>query len=102
MERVLFTRPNPFEPARYKNRIYLLSPHMIGLDAQRKWVKDEDPKWYKREHATGTMTEIDEEQAARNKPEESCIILSLKNHDVDLDQVHLMTTLALLGCPSSK
>jgi len=98
----LFTRENPFVPARGEGRIYLISPHLLGIDYQLEYVHKEDPKWYKRVHASGEIGEIGEDDAERNKPEESCIILSIRDYDVDLDQVQTMSTLAILGCPSMK
>ncbi len=102
MNDVLFSRDNPFQPLRRGDRIYIVSPHMVGLDYQKELVTVEDPKWYKRLHANGNISEITEDDAVANKPEESCIILSIKNYDVDLDQIYLMSTLAILGCPSVK
>ena len=98
----LFIRDDTFKPARSGGRIYLLSPHMLGIDYQTELVTVEDPKWYKRVHATNTITEISEDMAIANKPEESCIVLSIRDYDVDLERVQTMSTLAILGCPSIK
>lgn len=98
----LFSRPNPFEPVREAGRIYLMSPHMIGIDYQRELLTVADPRWYQRKHATSIISEITEDDAVLNKPEESCLLLSIEDHEVDLKQVQLMSTLAILGCPSAK
>lgn len=101
MDRLLL-RDNPFEPDRFGGRIYLLSPHMIGIDYQRELMTVSDPKWYRRTHADGSISETTEEDAIMNKPEESCIILSIEDYDIDLKQLQGMSTLAILGCPSTK
>lgn len=104
----MFRRKNPFEPVREGGRIYLFSPHMIGLDTQTQCIAAslpegivvEDPKWYRYSFSEKSVEEIGEEDAVEHKPEEGSLALSIRDQDVNLEHIQLQSTLAILGCPS--
>ena len=108
----MFRRKNPFEPVRDGGRIYIFSPHVLGLDTQMQYMASlpvgvvlEDPKWYRYSFIEKSVDEISEDEAVDHKPEEGSLALSVPipdGQDVNLEHVQLQSTLAILGCPSTQ